>query len=336
MTARIAPLLLLVLGLVHGSEPETDPASAITSDELIGHIRHLASEELRGRASGSEDETRATEYIAAEFKRLGLEPAGDDGTYFQAVPLPPEVKVDKATSMSLEAPRAEPLTFALDKDFRPFALSSTAKVVGDVVFAGYGVSAPKLGYDDYAGLDVSGKIVVVFRYAPQGDKQFARAVRAHAPFAAKLKQAADRGAIGLVVVNNVRNKKMHKDRLAPGGSRGKPRLPFVHMTLAAAERSFPALFGSTPAELEEAIHKGEKPAPASRNGMARLVIDAKMERIPLTGRNVCALLPAGAPAKVDEVLVVGAHHDHVGLGLFGSLLGSLRGFGQGSRRGGDR
>jgi hypothetical protein len=322
MTARIAPFVFLVGGLVHGSEPEPDPAGAITGDELIGHIRHLSSEELRGRASGSEDETRATEYVAAEFKRLGLEPAGEDGTWFQAVPLPPQVKVDKATSMSLEAPRAEPVAFELDKDFRPFSLSSTAKVVGEVVFAGYGVSAPKLEYDDYAGLDVSGKIVVIFRYAPQGDKQFVRAARAHAPFVAKLKQAADRGAIGLVVVNNPRNKKQHNDRLAPGGSRGKPRIPFVHMTLAAAERSFPALFGATPAELEEAIHKGEKPAPASRNGAAKLVIDAKMERIPIAGRNVCALLPAGAPEKIDEVVVVGAHHDHVGLGLFGSLLGA--------------
>ncbi len=322
MTARVAPLFLLVGGLVYGTEPEPDPTAAITGDELIGHIRHLASEELRGRASGSADETRATQYIAAEFKRLGLQPAGDDGTYFQAVPLPPDVRVDKATSMSLEAPRAEPVAFELDKDFRPFSLSSSAKVVSDVVFAGYGVSAPNLGYDDYAGLDVSGKIVVVFRYAPQGDKQFSAAVRAHAPFVAKLKQAADRGAIGLVVVNNVRNKQRHKDQLARGGSRGKPRLPFVHMTLAAAERSFPALFGATPAEMEDAIHKGEKPAPASRNGTARLVLDVKMERIPITGRNVCALLPAGAPRKIDEVLVVGAHHDHVGLGLFGSLLGA--------------
>jgi hypothetical protein len=151
-------------------------------------------------------------------------------------------------------------------------------------------------------------------------------MRAHASFLAKQLRAQKAGAAALVVVNDPRNfVKKPKGRTRPdvpqtrsvGGGAGK--IPCVHVTLAAANRIFPKLFGSTPAKLEERIHEGDAPQPVSMPGRARVRIAATIHAKTLEGRNVCAILRCGSRNPLDGVLVVGAHHDHVGRGLWGSL-----------------
>ena len=333
MWTRFPRPLPLLIALLAGALPLAQSAAAdpeVRSSDLLRHVKKLSSDAWEGRATGSEGEKKASAYIANHFKKLGFKPAGEEGGWFQTVSMPAGYDVDKKTTFKVvgaKAGKRGSLKFELGKDFYPLSPSASGTAEGEVVFAGYGVSAPKQEYDDYAGVDVSGRVVVVLRDAPvkRADKGFNRALRRHAAFVAKLKQATDRGAVALVVVNNPRNFARAKARPRPdtvqkrsvGGAVG--RIPYVHMTMKAGNRLFPALFGATPAELEERIAGKGQPAAVSVAGKGRIRIRAKIKRKYLLGRNVCALLPAEGRDTVDEVVVVGAHHDHLGYGQWGSL-----------------
>jgi len=327
----VLPLLLAAL-LVRGEESPTTPA--IGAGELLAHVRMLSSDAWEGRGAGTAGERKATEYVAGLFGRLGLEPAGEKTSWFQGVSMPAGVELGKDCALACGGPGPG---LALDKDWRPFAASAAAKVSGDAVFAGYGASVPGLDYDDFAGIAVSGKVVFVFRHLPHMDARWATgAVRStHATFVAKLEQAVERGAIGLVIVNDpwnfptaeeaaerkvrVRGDVLHRGGMGGGG---EAAIPFAHITRAAAGRIFPELFGASPDELEAAIH--EERGPASRGGRQRVTLHADLTRKTITGRNVCGLLRAGAPDATDEIIVVGAHHDHLGRGMAGSLARSRK------------
>jgi hypothetical protein len=133
----------------------------ITAAELLEHVRTLSSDAFEGRGSGTSGEQRATDYVAERFRELGLEPL------FQPVDMPGAFRAKPECRLSLEAP-GETLDLALGREWLPLSASADGEVEAEVVFAGYGIRAPELKYDDYAGLDVKGKIVVVFRNAPLG------------------------------------------------------------------------------------------------------------------------------------------------------------------------
>ncbi|MHC4959952.1 MAG: M28 family peptidase [Planctomycetota bacterium] len=328
MVAR-KTLLMLALAAVPGAAEEAVTNPEITSADFLSHVRRLASDDWEGRGTGSEGERKATEYIAAHFKRLGFEPAGVDGTYFQPVKVPAGIELGKC---SLETAGGAAPALALDKEFRPFSASASGRVEGELVFAGYGVSAPGMQYDDYAAIEVTGKIVVIFRNLPHAGEQWGKpAARRHATFVAKLSQAVRRGAIGLILVNDPwgfptkeeaakRKARARRDGLHRGGIGGPqgPRIPFVHVTRAAAAKVFPAWFGASPEELEAFIHDEGKPA--SRTGKARVTLATQVTPRFDVGRNVCALLRAKGQAAVDEIIVVGGHHDHLGRGNAGGSL----------------
>ncbi|MEE8104670.1 MAG: M28 family peptidase, partial [Planctomycetota bacterium] len=304
------------------NKPETPAPPTISAERMYAHLRFLASDELAGRASGSPEEKKVTEYLAAQFKEMGLASAGENGGFFQAVPLPADVSVKDGGVLGI-VDDAE-LTLAQGTDFYPLSMSAAGDVTADAVLAGYGISAPDLGYDDYAGVDVKGKVVFVFRYLPSGTPAWSGPGprRRYAPFTVKVKQAADRGAAALVVVNNSNHIPQHKDRLMRGNvGGGGATIPCLHMTLAMARKLFPKLFGATPEDLELDILSERPIAPRHKVGTAKVRVIANVTRTPRSGINVCAWLEAGQAKSHEDFLVVGAHHDHVGLGKFGSLGG---------------
>jgi hypothetical protein len=226
----------------------------------------------------------------------------------------------------------ETLELALEREWLPLSASADGEVVAPLVFAGYGIRAPEFKYDDYAGIDVKGKIVVVFRNTPQGVWWSQPQARMrHAPLVQKLRQAADLGAKAVIVANDPET-----FREGSGGAAGaRPdtavtdeigarlaAIPFAHMTLAAAGRLFPAAFDATPWKLEGRINAEDGAVPASVAGKGTLRLVVATEREILNGRNVCGLLRAGAPDATDEIVVLGAHHDHLGRGGQGSLARS--------------
>src|SRR5215204_2862041 len=138
-----------------GSEPQA-------TDELSAHAKFLAAPELSGRGVGTPGIAAARDYIAAEFAQYGLLPGGDNDTYLQNFEVAVGVKVKSPTSLAL----ARGSALILAEDWLPLGLSGSGLVEGEAVFAGYGITAREYGYDDYAGVDVKGKIVIVLRYEP--------------------------------------------------------------------------------------------------------------------------------------------------------------------------
>src|SRR6266550_3110699 len=125
-------------------------------------VVYLASDELKGRGDGSPELDRAAEYIAEQFRLAGLSPAGDANTYFQGFDITTGAVLGAKNEFSVGG-----ASLRINDDFVPINFSSTAEFDGPLVFAGYGITAPEYKYDDYSGIDASGKIVVLFRYEPQ-------------------------------------------------------------------------------------------------------------------------------------------------------------------------
>ena len=145
--------------------------AAITPADIRLHISYLASEALGGRLTGSDGERLATDYVARVFSALGLQPAGDDGTFFQTFPFTAGVSLDATNVLTVHTAQGD-RTLTVDSDWRPLAFSRTGALdAAGVVFAGYGIVAPATGqfpaYDAYANLDVTDKWVLMLRYMPE-------------------------------------------------------------------------------------------------------------------------------------------------------------------------
>ena len=162
--ARVTALVfvLLFLGRPSASALEIPQVVASAWDSLKVHARYLASDELTGRGVDTPGIKLARDYIAREFARYGLRPGGDNATYLQSFDVATGVKVAQPTLLSLNG--ETPLE--LNAAWVPLGLSKSGKAEGELVFAGYGVTAKEYGYDDYEGLDANGKIVLVLRYEP--------------------------------------------------------------------------------------------------------------------------------------------------------------------------
>src|SRR5262249_3646992 len=145
----------------------------ITAQDLRSDVAYLASDALAGRAAGSEGARRASDFIAQQFRQMGLKPVGPNTGYFQDYEFNSGVRVlTNANHLAVGREGGVPADtpFEVDKDFRPLSFTANTEVEGEVVFVGYGLSVPGKpgeGYDSYTGVNVSNKIVLVLRYVPE-------------------------------------------------------------------------------------------------------------------------------------------------------------------------
>lgn len=298
-----------------GAAVRPDPSFHVDARQAIGF---LASDDLEGRMIGTPGIDRAADYIAGSFGKLGLKPLpGLDG-YFQPFEMVTRVDPDpEKTSLTLGG---KPLK--LGEDFVPLRMSPEAKAAGPVVFAGYGIADAKRGYDDYAGLDVKGKIVLLMRFEPHDAKGKSRFAgdddwSADATIAQKVRVAADHGAAGILLVNPALH---HDDEgLIPFSRRDalSSPIPVAQVTVAAADALLKQGGADDLKTIQSQIDETGKPhAVALKDVLAELSVGIKQTR--KTVRNVAALLP-GRGEHAGEYVVVGAHYDHLGHGGPGSL-----------------
>jgi hypothetical protein len=300
-------------------------ADLIQPNELQADIAFLASDDLKGRNSGSAEDHIAADYIASEYMRLGLKPAGDGGTYFQKVEIQTARLDPDHTTFSARIPGVEHV-LSLNKDFRWSRQSlHPASVCGGIVFAGYGIKAPEYGYNDFAGVDVQGKIVLVLGREPQANDPQSKFMGAwdtyHAFACEKLEEARKRGAAGLLLVQDrVRRDVNQTPASSPRPSGGLeyglagPMWDILTFSISrdtADQYLLPS--GKTTdalqAEIDRALHPASLEVPESSACMAKAFNNLEAHE----GRNVIGLLEGSDPKLKSQAILVTAHHDHMGV-----------------------
>jgi hypothetical protein len=298
---------------------------AIDPQRYLNDVKYLASPELKGRGDGTPELEKAADYIAKQFRTAGLKPVPGK-TYYQAFSVTINAKLGAANQLA-SSEGGQRTELKLNDDFVPFNFSAKAKLAGPVVFAGYGITAPEYGYDDYSGVDVKGKIVLVLRHEPQeADEKsvFAgRMLTDHANFPRKASNAKAHGAAGVILINDRFNHRGESDQLEQFGRTAGPMdagIPFVQVKSEVAERWFQAA-GKNLEEIQAGIDKDLHGRAFAFPETLRIEGMADVERESKTVHNVAAYLPG----ETDEYVVIGAHYDHLGLGEQFSMSPSEKG-----------
>src|ERR1022692_557619 len=290
----------------------------------LNDIKFLASPELRGRNTGSPELEKAAAFVERNYRQLGIKPVGK--SYLQPFPVTTDAALGKANRFQFTE-NGKATTLHCPGEFVPFNFSQTGPMAGSVVFAGYGITAPEYSYDDYAGLDVKGKVVLVLRHEPQESDPKSvfegKTLTQHAQFAAKATNAKLHGAAGVILVTDRANHPGAADELEKFGVTAGPtdaRIPFVQVTEARVDQWF-ADAGKSLDKIQGDIDKDLKPQSFAFPDTIKVEANLDVERAVKTVHNVDAFLPG----QSDEYVIIGAHYDHLGLGGQHSLAPSLTG-----------
>jgi hypothetical protein len=298
--------------------------AALDSTRFLDDVKYLASPEMRGRATGSPELEKAAGWLATRYKEFGVRPAGKN--YLQAFPVTTEAVIGKGNRMHV-VEDGHAASLKCPEEFVPFNFSSSGKLEGGLVFAGYGITAPEYHYDDYTGLDVTGKIVVVLRHEPQenDDKSVfeGKTLTRHAQFANKAANARMHGASGVILINDIANHPGNADELEKFGAAAGPNnagIPFIQVKEATVEKWI-GDSGRNLTEVVQSIDRDLKPQSFALAGSVKVDGMVDVTRAVKTVHNVAAYLPG----ETAEYVIIGAHYDHLGLGGQYSLAPSQTG-----------
>jgi aminopeptidase YwaD len=282
--------------------------SQVTIRELQDHIKYLSSDSLRGRLTGSPGDSLAAEYIKSKFLSYGLTPLTGDG--LQRFKVTKRVVAGKSNALSVNG-----ISYVINKDFMPPSFSSNAELKSEVVFAGYGfnINADSLKWNDYNGIDVKGKWVLILRGDPEPENNKSPYIS----FSAnrdKALLAKDMGAAGVLMVSGVGFDS--QDNFDPLSTEGySVDIPVLRIKREVADAIL-SNSKNTIASLEKKLNDTRKPfsfsTKAAVNGKAEIVRELA------NTRNVVMLLPGEDPKLKDEYIILGAHFDHLGMGGPGS------------------
>lgn len=297
----------------------TTPFQPADPARYLNDIKTLAAPDMEGRGAGTKGITRAEHLIEKRYKELGLQPAGVNG-YAQPFSVITGARLKSDNRLVVESADSKK-DLKVNQDFVPFSFSSSGQVAGPVVFAGYGATADEFHYDDYAGLDVKDKIVVVLRYEPSGfaEKSGHQGLTQHSQLITKAINARNHGAKAVVVVNGKLGDG-EEDLLTRFGSVSGPEdvgIVFVQVKNAVADAWLQAA-GKSLKEIQEQINSSTKPASFALPETLRLSLHIDIETTHATVNNVLAWLPG----QTDEYVIIGAHYDHLGRGGVDSLAPS--------------
>jgi hypothetical protein len=295
------------------SPQELSLSAELSADRYMQHVSFLASDDLKGRGNGSPELERAAEYIAAQFRSYGLQTAGENGTYFQKFDITTGAQFGSKNTLQISGASKEK-----GKDFVTMPVSSSGSYDGPIVFAGYGMTSESQKWDDYAGIDVKGKAVLVFRHDPEETNpagRFAKDPTAPSTFIAKVRNARVHGAKAILFITDPNNHPGEPDTVGKATS----DLEFRDLSILAmhvTRDSVMSLFtgsGRNMAEVQQAIDKGQKPQSFEFTNM-QIRVSADIKPIRKTVRNVLASVRGSDPVLRNEWIVIGGHYDHLGFG----------------------
>ena len=310
-------------------EAATPPAAAhtftadITEADFADMVKALSSDEFEGRAPGSVGEEKTTAYLEAQMKRIGLQP-GNNGSYFQDVPMVETTADEAATTMTLATAKGDhALKFGTDYVIGTRTGQTEVKLdASDMVFVGYGVDAPEQQWNDYAGQDWTGKTVVMFVNDPgfhaKDEALFGgNRMTYYGRWTYKFEEAARKGAAAALIVHDtagasygwdvVKNSWAGPQYDLPAKDDPEKRIPLQGWLSAEAARQ---LFADAGLDLDAAYasagKRGFKPVPLK----AKATVSLKSSITEKTSRNVIGMLPGAT--KPDEAVLYMAHWDHLG------------------------
>lgn len=298
-----------------------------SADLMEKHMSILAADDMEGREAGTSGYDKAAAYVAAEFEKLGLAPGGNNGTYFQEVPLRRSIR--DAANVSLEVKDANgkviELQEGIDYHVSGSLLSAQSDVTADVVFAGYGLVAPELGRNDYEGLDVDGKFVMILSGTPDGIQSEERAFYG----SRKAVEASKRGAVGSLSLYTPVTEKIYAfERIGKEGRMDMARMGWTNdngqvytespnLTVGASFSMVGAeqLFADAPMSWEEVIEASAQEGGNVANFKMPLTVRIQQASSLSDSRsdNVLGVIPGSDPKLKNEVLVLSAHLDGLGI-----------------------
>jgi Zn-dependent M28 family amino/carboxypeptidase len=333
--ATLVPALILCAICIGCSSTKNESASDYPPQQMIDHVtgagirahmEFLADDLLEGRGTGTRGYQLAANYVRAQFEEMGLEPAGENGTYFQNVrfrqltPLP-----EKDSFVVKHGGASEKFTFEKDYLMEGDALHPDASVEGPMVFVGYGVTAPEANYDDYAGVDAKGKVVVLVTGAPATFSSTNRAL--YSDTDVKMHNAAAHGAIGAIGIwageetKNTPWKEIvrffHQPVMRWIDSSGIPNdyVPEMKAGAFMNDQAAATLFKGSSHTFDDAVKSlaASKPLSFPLEGTVALHEYAKYAES--ESPNIAAVLRGSDPQLKDQYVIFSAHADHAGIGI---------------------
>jgi Zn-dependent M28 family amino/carboxypeptidase len=322
--------LLLVLFLVPSLRTwaADDAPPVISAERIKADVTYLASDRLEGRGPGTRGEELATDYIAGEFKKAGLKPVGERGTYLQPVPL---VRVVTSPKSTLRAAKGnDKIDFACDEEFAGMNQTQTEleEFDAEAVFVGHGITAPEFDWDDYKDIDVKGKVVVLFTNEPPSDdpKFFAgRALTYYGRWTYKFEEVARRGAKACFIIhtNETAGYPYSVVRLLEGAQlKRDPEQPALAFAGWLSRKAGEKLLGLAGRTVDEALQAADKKGFQAFSLGVNLKghMPTRIEKF--RSNNVVGMVEGSDPALKSEAVIFTAHWDHLGVGraVFGDNI----------------
>ena len=298
-------------------------AASIDPEKIRAHVRFLADDLLEGRGPGTRGGDIAAQYIGTQFALYGLQPAGDNGTFFQKVPLYAVHTIEDQTKFSLVPQNGASIVLTYGSDYvtKDQTGAASADIDAPIVFVGYGIDAPEYHWNDYADVDVKGKVLlVIVNQPPSDDPAFfkGKTMTYYGRWTYKYEEAARRGAVGVLIIHRtdlasypwdvVRNSQsVEKSYLKGDPTATLKAASWIQLDVAKK------LFEVAGKNADEMIVAAGKPRFHSFELPVRLKAHVASRVRPYESDNVVAKLPGADAGGTDQAVIYSAHYDHLGI-----------------------
>jgi len=282
---------------------------AITENDIMDHIRYLSHKDRVGRYPGTRGSKDVISYLIRQFKSFGVKPGGVNGSFVQPFNITDGIELGKNNSMIINGNN-----LVTEQDYIPLWFSGNETVSASAVFTGYGfsINEKELKWNDYSGLDVAGKWVIVMRHSPERNNQHSL-YTPHSGLHKKMLVARDKGAIGIIYVSQIEDDDLYPLKYRAGFSNAG--IPAIHLSNEMADKLFKSV-GTTRKDIQNNMNKSLKTV----SFKLPVIINASVELNPIQtrGANVVGLIQSGNRKYRNEYVVIGAHFDHLGMGGAGT------------------
>lgn len=320
-------ILLITTGISCSSSKVDEAAQSITKEGLMGHIETLSSDEFLGRSTGTEGEEKAVNYLVNQFKAMGATSGVEDGSYVQPFPLLGQKTMNHTMKVRRPMRNSTINTFTFFEDFVAWPSNQSENVSiedAELVYVGYGIQAPEENWDDFKGVDVEGKIIIIKNNDPEYDENlFGGKTRLYyGRYTYKYEKAKEMGALGAIIIHTTETAGYGWGVVSNGWSRERFYVKSdenadagnTEMNGWVTYEAGKTLFNQAGLDIDEMLEAADSPEfepVVLKNTSLSINIDAEYRDI--NSRNVIAKIEGSDPDLKDEYLVLTAHYDHLGI-----------------------